>query len=166
MTQPFAELTGVADLSAEGLHTRWRALNVRYFGNLLPPDTVDLPRPHKRVRQTSKAAYALGRVKFSGRKGEVLRWLAGFWNRFQVAPTSGELLTIWAESHDEHLVFAGREHLPMTVQLNNIINTTTGTRMYNVNMAATLLTAGVPLLLYFVAGRWLVRGITAGAVKG
>ena len=64
------------------------------------------------------------------------------------------------------LVFAGNEHLPMTVQLNNVINTTTGERLYNVNMAATMLTSAVPLLVYFVSGRWFVRGIAAGAVKG
>lgn len=64
------------------------------------------------------------------------------------------------------LIFAGRDNLPMTVQLNNVINTTTGTRLYNVNMAATILTALVPLLVYFLSGRWFVRGITAGAVKG
>jgi glucose/mannose transport system permease protein len=64
------------------------------------------------------------------------------------------------------LVFAGRENLPMTVQLNNVINTTTGTRLYNVNMAATILTAAVPLAIYFISGRWFVRGIAAGAVKG
>ncbi len=64
------------------------------------------------------------------------------------------------------LVFAGRENLPMTVQLNNVINTTTGTRLYNVNMAATILTALLPLGIYFVSGRWFVRGIAAGAVKG
>lgn len=63
------------------------------------------------------------------------------------------------------LVFAGRENLPMTVQLNNVINTTTGTREYNVNMAATILTSLVPLVLYFVSGRWFVRGIAAGAIK-
>ena len=63
------------------------------------------------------------------------------------------------------LVFAGREHLPMTVQLNNLVNTTTGTREYSVDMAATLLTALVPLLVYAFAGRWFVRGIAAGAVK-
>jgi glucose/mannose transport system permease protein len=54
----------------------------------------------------------------------------------------------------------------MTVQLNNVINTTTGTRLYNVNMAATILTSMVPLFVYFVSGRWFVRGIAAGAVKG
>ena len=64
------------------------------------------------------------------------------------------------------LVFAGRDNLPMTVQLNNVINTTTGARLYNVNMAATILTALVPLALYFFSGRWFVRGIAAGAVKG
>ncbi len=64
------------------------------------------------------------------------------------------------------LVFAGRENLPMTVQLNNIVNTTQGEREYNVDMAATLLTATVPLVVYFVSGRWFVRGIAAGAVKG
>ena len=64
------------------------------------------------------------------------------------------------------LVFAGRDNLPMTVQLNNVINTTTGERLYNVNMAATILTSLVPLGVYFVSGRWFVRGIAAGAVKG
>ncbi|MBV8566438.1 MAG: carbohydrate ABC transporter permease [Methylobacteriaceae bacterium] len=64
------------------------------------------------------------------------------------------------------LVFAGRENMPMTVQLNNIVNTTTGEREYNVNMAATILTALVPLVVYFISGRWFVRGIAAGAVKG
>ena len=64
------------------------------------------------------------------------------------------------------LVFAGSDNLPMTVQLNNIINTTTGERLYNVNMAATILTSLVPLALYFLSGRWFVRGIAAGAVKG
>jgi glucose/mannose transport system permease protein len=64
------------------------------------------------------------------------------------------------------LVFAGPDNLPMTVQLNNIINSTQGERAYNVNMAATILTSVVPLFIYFVSGRWFVRGIAAGAVKG
>ena len=64
------------------------------------------------------------------------------------------------------LVFAGRENLPMTVQLNNVINTTTGERLYNVNMAATVLTSLLPLAVYLMSGRWFIRGITAGAVKG
>jgi len=64
------------------------------------------------------------------------------------------------------LTFAGRDNLPMTVQLNNIVNSTQGERAYNVDMAATMLTAMVPLVVYFVSGRWFVRGIAAGAVKG
>ena len=61
---------------------------------------------------------------------------------------------------------AGQDLLPMTVQLNNVINTTTGERLYNVNMAATILTSLVPLSVYLISGRWFVRGIAAGAVKG
>ncbi|MEM9222649.1 MAG: carbohydrate ABC transporter permease [Pseudomonadota bacterium] len=64
------------------------------------------------------------------------------------------------------LTFAGRDNLPMTVQLNNIVNSTQGERAYNVDMAATILTALVPLTVYFLSGRWFVRGIAAGAVKG
>ena len=37
MTQPRTGSTGSVDLFADGLHIRWRALNARYFGNLLPP---------------------------------------------------------------------------------------------------------------------------------
>jgi len=64
------------------------------------------------------------------------------------------------------LTFAGRENLPMTVQLNNVVNSTQGERAYNVEMAATMLTSLVPLVVYFASGRWFVRGIAAGAVKG
>jgi glucose/mannose transport system permease protein len=64
------------------------------------------------------------------------------------------------------LVFAGRENMPMTVQLNNIVRTSTGTVEYSTNMAATVLTGAVPLIVYFVSGKWFVRGIAAGAVKG
>jgi glucose/mannose transport system permease protein len=64
------------------------------------------------------------------------------------------------------LTFAGRENLPMTVQLNNVVASTQGERAYNVDMAATILTALVPLFVYFISGRWFVRGITAGGVKG
>ena len=64
------------------------------------------------------------------------------------------------------LVFAGRANIPMTLQLNNIVKTTFGTVEYDVNMAATILTALIPLIIYFVSGKWFVRGIAAGAVKG
>jgi glucose/mannose transport system permease protein len=64
------------------------------------------------------------------------------------------------------VVFTRPEYYPMTVQLNNIVNSVQGVKEYNVNMAATLLTGAVPLLVYFVSGRLFVRGIAAGAVKG
>lgn len=63
-------------------------------------------------------------------------------------------------------VFAGTQNLPMTVQLNNIVNSAQGTPEYNVNMAATMLTGLVPLIVYFLSGRLFVRGVAAGAVKG
>ena len=64
------------------------------------------------------------------------------------------------------IVYTRPEAYPMTVQLNNIVNSTYGEKEYNVNMAATLLTGLVPLTIYFVSGRLFVRGIAAGAVKG
>jgi glucose/mannose transport system permease protein len=64
------------------------------------------------------------------------------------------------------VVFAGTQNFPMTVQLNNIVNSMQGVKEYNVNMAATILTGAVPLLVYFLSGRYFVRGIAAGAVKG
>ena len=64
------------------------------------------------------------------------------------------------------LVFAGSENAPMTVQLNNVVNSQQGEKEYNVNMAATMLTAMVPMAVYFLSGRYFVRGIAAGAVKG
>jgi glucose/mannose transport system permease protein len=100
----------------------------------------------------------------------------GFWRIFLqvMLPMSAPIIVVAAimqvtgvwNDYILGLVFAGRDNLPMTVQLNNVINTTTGTRLYNVNMAATILTALVPLLVYFLSGRWFVRGIAAGAVKG
>jgi glucose/mannose transport system permease protein len=64
------------------------------------------------------------------------------------------------------LIFAGRNFQPMTVQLNNLVSSTHGARQYNVEMAATLLTALPPLIVYLLSGRFFVRGITAGAIKG
>jgi glucose/mannose transport system permease protein len=64
------------------------------------------------------------------------------------------------------LIFAGKDNYPMTVQLNNLVNTTFGERRYHIDMAATILTSLVPLAIYFFSGRWFVRGIAAGAVKG
>jgi glucose/mannose transport system permease protein len=64
------------------------------------------------------------------------------------------------------VVFTKPEIYPMTVQLNNIVNSVQGVKEYNVNMAATMLTGLVPLFIYFASGKLFVRGIAAGAVKG
>ncbi len=64
------------------------------------------------------------------------------------------------------VVFTKPDLYPMTVQLNNIVNSVQGVKEYNVNMAATVLTGLVPLFVYFVSGKLFVRGIAAGAVKG
>lgn len=101
---------------------------------------------------------------------------AGFWRIFLMImlPMSTPIMivaVIWQVTGIWNdfllgLIFAGRENLPMTVQLNNIVNSQFGEREYNVDMAATILTALVPLVVYFVSGKWFVRGIAAGAVKG
>lgn len=64
------------------------------------------------------------------------------------------------------VVYTRADSYPMTVQLNNIVNSVQGIKEYNVNMAATLLTGLVPLVIYFASGKLFVRGIAAGAVKG
>ncbi|MEW6633195.1 MAG: carbohydrate ABC transporter permease [Pseudomonadota bacterium] len=64
------------------------------------------------------------------------------------------------------VVYTRPDTYPMTVQLNNIVNSVQGVKEYNVNMAATILTGLVPLVVYFVSGKLFVRGIAAGAVKG
>lgn len=101
---------------------------------------------------------------------------AGFWRIFWsvILPMSAPItivVVIWQATGAWNdyilgLTFGGRDNAPMTVQLNNIIGSQTGERQFNVEMAATMLTALVPLLVYIVSGRWFVRGITAGAVKG
>jgi glucose/mannose transport system permease protein len=64
------------------------------------------------------------------------------------------------------VIYSGRDNWPMTVQLNNIVNSNFGVKEYNVNMAATMLTAVLPLTVYFFSGKLFVRGIASGAVKG
>ncbi len=55
---------------------------------------------------------------------------------------------------------------PVTVALNNIVNSTTGVKEYNVNMAAAIIAAFPTLFVYAVAGKYFIRGLTAGSVKG
>ena len=64
------------------------------------------------------------------------------------------------------VVFSGPDARPVTVALNNLVNTSEGVKEYNVDMAAALITALPTLLVYVIGGRYFVRGLTAGAVKG
>ena len=64
------------------------------------------------------------------------------------------------------VVFSSGDTQPITVALNNLVNTSTGVKQYNVDMAAAII-AGLPtLFVYIVAGKYFLRGLTAGSVKG
>jgi glucose/mannose transport system permease protein len=64
------------------------------------------------------------------------------------------------------VVFSGADSKPITVGLNNLANTSSSVKAYNVDMAAALIAAAPTLFVYIVAGKFFVRGLTAGAVKG
>ena len=64
------------------------------------------------------------------------------------------------------VAFSGSDSQPVTVALNNLVNSSTGVKEYNVDMAAAII-AGIPtLFVYIVSGKYFLRGLTAGAVKG
>jgi len=101
---------------------------------------------------------------------------AGFWTIFRriVLPLSTPILVvtlIWqfTQIWNDFLygvVFSGIDSKPITVALNNLANTSSTVKEYNVDMAAAMI-AGLPtLIVYIVAGKYFVRGLTAGAVKG
>jgi glucose/mannose transport system permease protein len=62
--------------------------------------------------------------------------------------------------------FAGFDSMPITVALNNLVNSSTGVKEYNVHFAGALMAALPTLIVYIVSGRYFVRGLMAGAVKG
>ncbi|NOJ04126.1 carbohydrate ABC transporter permease [Vibrio splendidus] len=64
------------------------------------------------------------------------------------------------------VVYSGSDTQPITVALNNLVNTSTGVKEYNVDMAAAIIAALPTLLVYVFAGKYFVRGLTAGSVKG
>jgi glucose/mannose transport system permease protein len=64
------------------------------------------------------------------------------------------------------VVYSGSDSQPITVALNNLVNTSTGVKEYNVDMAAAIIAALPTLFVYVVAGKYFVRGLTAGSVKG
>nr|WP_163502398.1 carbohydrate ABC transporter permease [Halomonas socia] len=64
------------------------------------------------------------------------------------------------------VAFSAHNSQPVTVALNNLVNTSTGAREYNVDMAAAMIAALPTLIVYVLAGKYFVRGLTAGSVKG
>ena len=101
---------------------------------------------------------------------------AGFWKIFVriILPMSLPIVMvtlIWqfTQIWNDFLfgvAFSGADSKPITVGLNNLANTTSSVKAYNVDMASALI-AGLPtMLVYVLAGRYFVRGLTAGAVKG
>jgi glucose/mannose transport system permease protein len=64
------------------------------------------------------------------------------------------------------VVFSGGDTQPVTVALNNLVNTSTGVKKYNVDMAAAMIAGAPTLFVYIVAGKYFLKGLTAGAVKG
>jgi glucose/mannose transport system permease protein len=64
------------------------------------------------------------------------------------------------------VVFSSGQRQPITVALNNLVNTSTGVKEYNVDMAAAIIAALPTLFVYVVAGKYFMRGLTAGSVKG
>ncbi len=101
---------------------------------------------------------------------------AGFWLIFRriVLPLSVPILVvtlIWQFTAIWNdflygVVFSGADSKPITVGLNNLANTSSSVKEYNVDMAAALIAALPTLFVYVVAGKYFVRGLTAGAVKG
>ncbi len=101
---------------------------------------------------------------------------AGFWTIFGriLLPISTPIFVvsiIWqfTQIWNDFLfgvVFGGSGAQPITTALNNLVNTSTGVKEYNTDMAAALIAAMPTLVVYIIAGRYFVRGLTAGAVKG
>ncbi|WP_428241357.1 carbohydrate ABC transporter permease [Gynuella sp.] len=64
------------------------------------------------------------------------------------------------------VVFSDPDSQPVTVGLNNLVNSSTGEKRYNVDMAGAIIAALPTIIVYVVAGKYFVRGLTAGSVKG
>ncbi|MDU8944063.1 carbohydrate ABC transporter permease [Ovoidimarina sediminis] len=101
---------------------------------------------------------------------------AGFFRIFWriMLPSSGPIIVvcvIWQFTNiwNDFLFgasFADFDSQPMTVALNNLVSSSTGVKEYNVHFAGAILAALPTLLVYIVAGRYFVRGLMAGSVKG
>lgn len=63
------------------------------------------------------------------------------------------------------LTFSNPNTQPVTVALNNLVNSTSSVKKYNVDMAAALIAVAPTLLAYIISGKYFVKGLMAGAVK-
>ena len=63
------------------------------------------------------------------------------------------------------VTFGAASTQPVTVALNNLVNSTSAVKEYNVDMAAALIAVAPTLIAYLVSGKYFVRGLMAGAVK-
>jgi glucose/mannose transport system permease protein len=62
--------------------------------------------------------------------------------------------------------FSDFDSFPLTVALNNLVNSSTGVKEYNVHFAGAFIAAIPTLIVYIVSGKYFVRGLMAGSVKG
>jgi glucose/mannose transport system permease protein len=62
--------------------------------------------------------------------------------------------------------FSDFSSFPITVALNNLVNSSTGVKEYNVHFAGAFIAALPTLVVYLVSGKYFVRGLMAGSVKG
>jgi glucose/mannose transport system permease protein len=62
--------------------------------------------------------------------------------------------------------FSDFSSYPLTVALNNLVNSSTGVKEYNVHFAGAFIAALPTLIVYMVSGKYFVRGLMAGSVKG
>jgi|TARA_Y100000294_G_C8522833_1_gene323646 glucose/mannose transport system permease protein len=62
--------------------------------------------------------------------------------------------------------FSFGEAAPIQVALNNMVLTSTSVKQYNVDMAAAFIAGFPTLVVYVLAGKYFIRGLTAGSVKG
>ena len=62
--------------------------------------------------------------------------------------------------------FSFGEAAPIQVALNNMVLSSTSVKEYNVDMASAIIAGFPTLVVYVLAGKYFIRGLTSGAVKG